>query len=623
MHRLGRCQGRRLEFLALAGLAALWGVQALVLLQPELRFTADSERDIFQVWALSHYGITPDSGILMAAPGWDLGPLYYYVLAPFNRLWPAPLTVQAVNAAIGILGLVGAHLWLRRAVGPAPALLAALLYVLSALHGALTDTIWHVGAVPGVALAALAAAGWWVETGRTAAMVAAAALLLLLFQLHALGMSYALVGLGALWLGRRHLDKKRLPLLLATAVVVALPMLLYLIPSLPHTGGSASRHGGGAAFRPGACWAALQTLARPRLLLAPVAGGWLLLGLAAVGVAGSVTSRTRSAPGGPAARLGFRRLLVLQLVAGFIAVSLVLTYEAVGRYFIPLAFPLVFLAAFGAGDVYAALARRLGRRGSALAVGGAVALLAAGGLASPTPGPEAGRDYLNAAEQYAATEYLVGTRGLSWARLRGRTHGVFFGPMTGIRYHERIFRDTRAATPPPDDGADHWLVFPEDVEAPAVEGRVAERVRVRAGTRALRLWRVRPAFDASEVRASGRRCPWPFPYLWSQSHVPLLDAIGYPRGHGPDIHGCLADPTRLDIEVPIREATELILQVSDSAQFTPGDEDALTATLDGIPVSWRGRQGVDKSWYRLTIPHAGTLHLVRPIRGALGFVDLF
>ena len=52
-------------------------------------------------------------------------------------------------------------------------------------------------------------------------------------------------------------------------------------------------------------------------------------------------------------------------------------------------------------------------------------------------------DYLLLEEQEAVVAYFVNERGLSWNQMRGRIHGNFFGPFTGIRYIERITRTNR------------------------------------------------------------------------------------------------------------------------------------------------------------------------------------
>ena len=157
------------DLIAFVGIVAIWLFECFVAQQAELRFTADSERDLFQILALTQHGRLPDSGILMAALGWDLGPLYFFLIAPFNAIWPHPFSVYAVNVAINVAGLAAAFWVVRTQLSRTSALFFALLYTQSAGHFAMTDTVWHVGAAPGVALGFFSAAWWWTpSTDRSA-----------------------------------------------------------------------------------------------------------------------------------------------------------------------------------------------------------------------------------------------------------------------------------------------------------------------------------------------------------------------------------------------------------------------------------------------------------------------
>jgi len=627
-------------------LVALWIYEWCVLLQGELRFTADSERDLLIVYGLSHHGILPDDGIRMAALGLDLGPLYFLLLAPLNALWTSPQTVHVFNITLGVAGLCVFYSWFRAGVGRAAALIACVLYTQSAAHVALTDTVWHVGATPGVALAMLAAMGWWVQTGRRAALILSGVLLACLVQLHALGSVYIPAALALLIVCRHHLNRRNVLTLVGSVAITLLPLLIYAITSLFDPAESSARHSGGFSWDPGRFWEGVTSLVQPRYLLSAKWGGRFVLFLVVVSGVGTVL-RYREAKD-TQKKPWFRLFLWLQLAVGSLVVSLILSYENVGRYLLPVLFPVFALAALGIADIDAWLVRRKRTLGGRALTWIAVVL----GLAFVQPpvvnvwatladsGQKLQSDVplepLSLEEQEAVVSFLVEERGLTWDRMRGRVHGVFFGPLSGIRYLERAHRDA-AATSLPFDPAHHWLVLPDGSPPSALTTGAMEHVTLSGRTRDIHLWRYRARFDSTHVRTgSGDPCEWPFPYLWTEAPSSLLQQVGFPRGHGPDIHRCLTGkvPGTLLVEIPT-ETTELMLQLSDDAVFRSDDETqenpVLTVRLEAegfppLPLHPIRQSGTEKLWYRITMPPRqgmGTLHLTLRPRGQLGFVDLY
>ena len=535
---------RHLDIALFAVLLALFLYESLVLLQAELRFTADAERDLFYILGLTRLGEVPEDGIRMAALGLDLGPLYFLLVAPFNAIWPSPQALHTFNVVVCAGGLVAAWLWLRGAVGRSAALLCLLLYTQSGAHTAFVDTAWHVGATPGVIFAFLGAAGWWARTGRRLPLGLATVALCVLCQLHALGSTYIPCALLLLLLLRAKLDRRALVVLGACATIALTPLLIYMASHLGDTAVGAARHEGGFEWRPAEFWLGLTSLVQPRYLLSPSTTGWVIALLAATGVAGTAWRLRRGE------RPWVPLWLIAQTALGAAVVSLVLPYENVGRYYMPVIIPLFLVGAYGARDVDALL-RHFGRSslGRALTWCAMVA-----GLATVPPRPqvdvwstlgdlgarlETGEeepDFLTLEEQELAVEYLVVDRGLTWPRMRSRVHGVFFGTLSGIRYLEAIYRDRRAAVAPDDS---HWLILPEGVPAPFLDDRVVETVTLRARTRPLALIRYRPAYDPGALTAAGAPCPWPFPFLWTESSESLLKGHGFPLGRGPDVNRCM------------------------------------------------------------------------------------
>lgn len=638
--RVGR--RRWLQQLDLAGIAALVALllyQSLFGLQVELRFTADSERDLFYVLGLSHHGIMPADGIRMAALGLDLGPLYFLLVAPLNMLWPSPQTIHVFNTLVCAAGVTVFALWVRGAWGRAAALIGGLLYVLSGAHGALVDTVWHVGATPGVALAMLAAMGRWFQTGSRKALWAGGVLLAVLMQLHALGVVYAPAALALLIAGRRHLDRRAvLGLVVATTIALSL-LLFYGVTSLFDASEGAARHSGGFSFRPGDFARGLRALSQPRMLLAP---GWTGLFVALLVLGGIIGTGVRfRRAGDPSSRPWFRAFLIAQLAVGALVVSTVLPYENVGRYYLPVTFPFFALAAAGIGEVDALLRSRgrtvLGRGLTFAVIVAGLALV--GGPTAPSGGAAeelAEQDYLSLEEQELVVDYLVRHEGMTWARMRGRVHGAFFGPLSGIRYLEAVARPSRGA---PATGSidDHFMVLPDGFAAAWKPAEVLAHVPLQGRARVLHLYRYRPRFGPQDVRSmpGDQPCPWPFPFLWSEAPAELLVRAGFPLGHGPDIHRCLRGEKGGTLAVRVRpNARQLTLQLSDDGHFRPNGqsaEPALQAWLEAegqprIPVALTAMPYAEKAWYRIHLPpHDGwrELHLVLRPRGHLGFIDLF
>ncbi len=616
---------RHADVLVFAALVLVWVYQTAVGLQSELRFTADSERDLFHVLGLTQHGVMPTEGIRMAALGLDLGPLYFLLIAPLTWLWPSPQTVHLFNVALGVVGLVAIYALLRKRAGITAALIFTLLYTQASGTMAFFDTIWHTSAAPSVALAFMAAAGWWVESGRRLALGLAAGALCFLVQIHALGAVYGPAALLLLIALRSKLDRRSLITLVVVSLVVLLPLILYAIPSLSVPSTGAAKHEGGFSFQPVAYLSTLAALVRPRALLSPQLGGWLILALAAVGLVGTGWRLRKERP-------WFRIFVTVQVVIGSIAVACVIPYEAVGRYFLPAFGPVFVIAAFGVADIDALLTRAgrvpAGRAATWIVLLGCVA------FARPARTETEPMDYLTAAEQEAVVTFFVEERGLSWARLRSHVHGAFFGPLSGIRYLERIHRDQRGELEPK-AASDHWLVVPDGMDRPQLAGRVIETRRLTGNHRPIDLVRFSPVFDPGAVTASGVPCPWPFPYLWSEAPADLLKLNGFPLGHGRDLHQCFAEQATNTLTIPLAAgADEVTIQFSDGGHYrgepptasTPVAARLVATDAPELPLAIRPVVRVEKLWYVVRVPpHDSALTLLITVnpRGHLGFLDVY
>lgn len=620
------------DLIGFLGIVTIWLFECFLAQQAEIRFTADSERDLFQVLALTKYGRIPDSGILMAALGWDLGPLYFFLLAPINAIWPHPIAIYTLNVTINTFGLLAAFWVVRTQLGKVSALFFALLYTQSAGHFAMTDTVWHVGAAPGVALGYFASAWWWVQSGRTRALVIASALLTLLIQIHALAMVFVPCSLMLLWWHRQHLTKHSLAWLLGTVLVTALPLLIYLVPSLVNTGGSAARHGGGLGFDPAQFGHDLIALTRPKYLLNTVMGGLMALGLTAIGA-----SRTLALTFQRKHQDKYRMFLLAQWLLGACIVSMVVEYEGVGRYYLPVLYPTFFLMALGVSDLEQWLVHR-GRTATGRQLTWGVVFIA---LVTVPPtssqsfwkASELPTDYLSLHEQDAVVKYLTQDQQLSWPQIRHRVHGVFLGPLTGIRYLERIYRESTEATNASPPTEEHWMVVPESLGFHPAEDTISHTKILTPAGRKIAVYRYKPALKPESVEGEKGPCSWIFPYLWSEQKTEVLKLVGFPAGHGPDIHHCFKNGSDGVLKVPIRKAAGAItIQISDDGHFNgektvPVRVTLVTAGYPKLPLSPNSdHQFEEKRWMTYIYPsHDGERHLEIHLtpRGNLAFIDAF
>ncbi len=591
------------------------------------------------MYGLSHEGVIPHTGIRVAALGWDLGPLYHVAMAPFLYLKPSPLTIHWVNLAICVFGLLAYWKWARVEFGTAPALLSLLLYTQSTGHTAFVDTIWHVGATPGVIFGLIAAAGSWLRTGKTLHLALSGVLLVILIQLHSLGLVFGPAALATLWMGRKQLSKKSLTTLLIAMSVTAIPLLLYLIPSLSDPTMGTARHSGAFEIDLYTFLETLFALLSPRYLLDPITTRFCIIVLITLGTAGVLVSRiaTRDTP---TAWVRLSKVLTVQILVGAIASASVISYELVGRYFLPVVIPLFVLTGLGAATVN----RWLHQNGRTVLGRGLTFTALAGVLIASGPSevsvlrtlPNAGAtlqtaeslDYLLAEEQEAVVSYFVKERGLRWSQMRGRIHGLFFGPNAGVRYFERILRDHRGTPPPSEHLKTHWRIRAEE-QGSEIPVSALEQVRLQQRTRTLILERYAPNFDPQTIQVNGRPCGWTLPYIWSQSTVAQLKLVGFPMGHGPDIRQCTEKNKQLAIRLRVSpDADAISVDISIDGGLSANDLQ-IVIHAEGerdVPLFPEQGIGVSKQQFIARVPrHDGwrdvTIQL--PLQRTMGFLDIY
>lgn len=199
----------------IGGFFRLWHIGA------NLQFLGDQGRDALVMLRLLIQGDLPFIGPITSVGGFFLGPLYYYLMAPF--LWLAhfnPVGPAIATAVLGILTIPALYFTAAKIFDKRSALLAAGLYALAYIPISETRSAWNPNPMPLAALGIIY--GFYSKNLLLAAVSLGAAL-----QLH-----YMIVFLGPwlLWqviVSRRN--KKELVKCLLVLLIMALPLLLFEI----------------------------------------------------------------------------------------------------------------------------------------------------------------------------------------------------------------------------------------------------------------------------------------------------------------------------------------------------------------------------------------------------------
>ena len=202
-------------------LTLLAGFLRLYRIGPTLQFLGDQGRDALVMFRLLTQGDFPFIGPITSVGGFYLGPLYYYLMAPwlwlarFNPVGPAVATAVLGVVTVPLLYLVAKKLYSHR-VG----LWAAGLYALSYIPISETRSAWNPNPMPLAALGIIY--GFYTRKLWLVALSLGAAL-----QFH-----YMIVFLGPWILWQLYLNRrqwKNILLFAATGLLLLAPLILFEI----------------------------------------------------------------------------------------------------------------------------------------------------------------------------------------------------------------------------------------------------------------------------------------------------------------------------------------------------------------------------------------------------------
>jgi len=197
---------------AVGGILRLWNIGG------GLQFLGDQGRDALMMYRLLTQGDLPFIGPITSVGGFYLGPLYYYLMAPF--LWLARFNPVGPAAATAVLGIVTVPLlyWVaKKLFSHSVGLWAAGLYALAYIPISETRSAWNPNPMPLAALGIIY--GFYTRNLLLAAVSLGVAL-----QLH-----YMIVFLAPFILWQVILSGKRFKeLLLGLTIIVVMLLPLFL-----------------------------------------------------------------------------------------------------------------------------------------------------------------------------------------------------------------------------------------------------------------------------------------------------------------------------------------------------------------------------------------------------------
>jgi len=203
----------------IAVLTLLAGFLRLYRLEPSLQFLGDQGRDALVMYRLLAHGDFPFIGPITSVGGFYLGPLYYYLMAPF--LWLArfnPVGPAVATAILGTLTVPALYLVAKKLFSHRVGLWAAGLYALAYIPISETRSAWNPNLMPLAALGIIY--GFQTRNLLLAAVSLGAAL-----QLH-----YMIVFLAPVILWQVFLVRKKVKELLIALVILLLmmtPLILF------------------------------------------------------------------------------------------------------------------------------------------------------------------------------------------------------------------------------------------------------------------------------------------------------------------------------------------------------------------------------------------------------------
>jgi len=182
-------RNNKLETLLVVLLILLASFLRLYNIRNTVVFLGDEGRD-----ALAVKEIVLDLNPTLLGPtasvgGFYLGPIYYYMIAPFMILFAMDPTGAAVMVAVlGILTVALLYIFLRKAYGIFPALIPSLLYAVSPGVTRFSRSSWNPNPIPFFTLVTLISLYMGIKHSRLRWFVLVGLFLGILIQLHYLGL---------------------------------------------------------------------------------------------------------------------------------------------------------------------------------------------------------------------------------------------------------------------------------------------------------------------------------------------------------------------------------------------------------------------------------------------------
>lgn len=170
----------RSEFFLASALFILAVALRLYRIDAYVHFLGDEGRDMRIVRAIYTAGDLPFLGPNASVGGFFLGPMYYWMIAPFLWLWQSnPVGPAIMVAVFGIATVIGVYLVSRMISGTAGALIALLLYSIAPIVVRYSRFSWNPNPVPFFSLIAVGSiylasktkqSWWWFISGAAMGM---------------------------------------------------------------------------------------------------------------------------------------------------------------------------------------------------------------------------------------------------------------------------------------------------------------------------------------------------------------------------------------------------------------------------------------------------------------------
>jgi 4-amino-4-deoxy-L-arabinose transferase-like glycosyltransferase len=128
-------------------------VLRLYRIEPSLQFLGDQGRDALVMYRLLTQGDLPFIGPITSVGGFYLGPLYYYLMAPFLWLWRFnPVGPAVATAVLGIITVPALYCVGKKMFSERAAVMAAALYTFAFIPIIETRSAWNPNPMPLAAL---------------------------------------------------------------------------------------------------------------------------------------------------------------------------------------------------------------------------------------------------------------------------------------------------------------------------------------------------------------------------------------------------------------------------------------------------------------------------------------